>query len=272
MLEQLQKDIRNRVFESSEKVPVRDLVMRIAREAGVSKNLVKKAVDELVGTGELQYTYLHGTSFLEQSFARPVRVSKRVILKPPDKAYRPKPGEVVVVLTGGAAFGNGAHPTTCLALEALDTALGDITPLPAIHILAGLDVGTGTGVLAIAMAKLGVQEVLATDIDPCALAEARNNVSLNTLSERVRISDDPVEKLKGTYGVIMANLAYPTLKRMVTVFPTRMETKGLLVLSGFKASASKDLKNAYTSRGLVAVEESSDRGWVCLAFRKPAIP
>jgi ribosomal protein L11 methyltransferase len=119
------------------------------------------------------------------------------------------------------------------------------------------------------MARLGVQEVWGTDIDPCALAEAKKNISLNALSGRVRVSDLPLEELGGTYDIIMANLAYPTLKRMASVLPAKMNDKGLLVLSGFKASALEDLRNAYVRLGLAVAGESSDRQWMCLWFRKP---
>jgi ribosomal protein L11 methyltransferase len=274
MLEEIKQKIRDQVFRGVAKAPVGDLKKRIAKDAGVTKGAVKAAFRELVGEGELQYTYVHGTSFLEPSFDRPVHVSKRIVLKPPDKAYETQSHEVVVALAGGAAFGNGTHPTTRLALQALDSALHNrACSFPSHDVLAeGLDVGTGTGVLAIAMAKLGVQKVLATDIDPCAISEAKDNVLRNQLSHRIQVLDIPLERLGKTYGIIMANLAYPTLKRMAVILPTRTEDSGLLILSGFKVSASEDLKNAYGRQGLVAVGESLDRDWVCQVFCKTPKP
>lgn len=269
MLDEIKLKIRDLVFRGEAKVPAADLERRIA---GVAKGLVKRAVKELVGQGELQYTYVHGTSFLEPSFDRPVHVCKRIVLKPPDKAYEPKCGEAVVILAGGAAFGNGAHPTTCLALQVLDESLGERSTFLPNGGLTGLDVGTGTGVLAIAMARLGVQKVVGTDIDPCAISEASKNVLRNRLSNHVTVLDIPVEKLGETYDVVMANLAYPTLKRMASVLSVKTRGNGLLVLSGFKTSASKDLTGAFVGQGFTPVQERSDRGWVCLAFRKRPIP
>jgi ribosomal protein L11 methylase PrmA len=81
-----------------------------------------------------------------------------------------------------------------------------------------------------------------------------------------------VKKLEDLYRIIMANLAYPTLKRMASVLPTRMEKSGILVLSGFKTAAMEDLKNTYTREGLLAVGERSKQGWGCLTFVKPDVP
>jgi ribosomal protein L11 methyltransferase len=264
MLERIKKDIRDGVFDGCEKMPAANLAKRVARENGVSKKLVKEAIKELVGGGELDYTYVYGTSFLEPSFSRPVRVSKRIVLKPPDLAYQAEPGDVVITLAGGAAFGNGAHPTTCLALEALDDALGNGLFSEHTERSKGLDVGTGTGVLAIALARLGVQEVLGTDIDPCAISEGQHNVSLNRLCERVTVLDTPMESLKDSYAVIVANLAYPTLKRMSSVLAAKLAEDGLLVLSGFKEDVLTELAEAYGQFGLRLFRATSRRRWGCV--------
>jgi len=241
----------------------------VAKAGGVDRKTVRLAIKDLVSLGELTYTYLYGASFLEKSFDRPVRVSKRIVIKPPDKAYQPQAGEVVVNIAGGAAFGSGAHPSTRLALRALDSFLGDNRYLDRKAPLNGLDVGTGTGILAIALAKLGVQRVVATDIDPCAVSEATHNVSLSGLAEQVTVTNTPLEELSTCFSVIVANLAYPTLRRLSLLLSEKLEQGGVLVLSGFKESASKDLGKAYTDHGLRLIQEQTDREWVCLVLRKP---
>ena len=265
MLESIKKEIRDLVFGGWEKVPVRDLENLISRGANVSKIFVKKAVKELVEAEELVYTYVYGTSFLEPSFGRPVRISKRIVLKPPNLAYQAESGDVVITLDGGAAFGNGAHPTTCLVLEALDDALGNGSFLKR-GCSKGLDVGTGTGVLAIALARLGVQEVLGNDIDPCAISEARHNVSLNQLSESVTVLDTPVESLGSVYAVIVANLAYPTIKRMAPVLTAKLAEDGVLILSGFKEDMATELAKAYGQLGLRLLGKKARRRWGCVTL------
>jgi ribosomal protein L11 methyltransferase len=134
--------------------------------------------------------------------------------------------------------------------------------------LTGLDVGTGTGILAIALAKLGAKKVVGVDIDRCAVSEATYNVSLNGLAGQVTISNTPLENLKGTYSVILANLAYPTLVKFSSLLSEKMERGGVLVLSGFKEPASKDLGKIYAEQGLRLIREETDREWVCLVLRK----
>lgn len=269
MIEKLKPLIHNMVVDASRKLTPGEVEKAVARASGADRKIVKLAIKDLVSLGELNYTFLYGTSFLEKSFDRPVRVSKRIVIKPPDKAYQPQPGEVVVNIAKGAAFGNGAHPTTCLALRALDSVLGNSHYVKRGTPLTGLDVGTGTGILAIALARLGVQEVVGVDIDPCAVSEATHNVSLNGCAEQVTITNTPLENLLTYFSVIVANLAYPSLGRLSPLLSTRLEQKGVLILAGFKVGASKDLGKTYTNQGLRLIREEAHREWACLVLGKP---
>ena len=264
MIQDLKQIIYNTVIEANRKMTPGEVEKAVAGMSGIDRKTVKLAIKDLVGLGELSYTYLYGTSFLEKSFDRPVRISKRIVIKPPGKAYQPQQGDVVIDLTSGTAFGNGAHPTTCLALQALDSVLGDKIDSQRKPSLTGLDVGTGTGVLAIALARLGAKKVVGLDIDPCAVSEATYNVLLNGLAGQVTISNTPLENLKGTYSVILANLAYPTLKILAPVLAAKMERDGLLILSGFKVPASGDLAESFAQHGIRLVRKATDREWVCL--------
>jgi len=271
-VQELKHVIYNTVIEANRKLTPGEVEKAVARAGGVDRKTVKSAIKELIHLGELTYTYLYGTSFLEKSFDRPVRLSKRIVIKPPNKAYQPKPAEIVVKIAAGAAFGNGAHPSTCLALRALDFILGDSNYLKRRTSLTGLDVGTGTGILAIALAKLGVQKVIATDIDPCAVSEATCNVTLNGLAERVTIMNTPLEDLATYFSVIVANLAYPSLMRLSPLLSEKMEQGGVLVLTGFKERASKDLGRTYAEQCLRLIQKKTDREWVCLVLRKSGQP
>ena len=271
-MQDLKHIISNTIIEANRKMTPGEVEKAVAGASGIDRKIVKLAIRDLVSLGELSYTYLYGTSFLEKSFDRPVRLSRRIVIKPPDKAYQPQPGEMVVNIATGAAFGNGAHPTTCLALRALDSVLGDNRCIGRKAPLKGLDMGTGTGILAIALAKLGVQKVIAIDIDPCAVSEATHNVSLNGLTDQVRVTNNPLQELGTYFSVVVANLAYPTLRRLSPLLSEKMEQDGVLVLSGFKEPASKDLGEAYTEQGLRLIQEETDREWVCLVLRKPGQP
>jgi ribosomal protein L11 methyltransferase len=268
MAQKVNDIIYNTVWEANRKLTPGEVEVSVARETGADRRTVRRAIKDLVSQGDLAYTYVYGTSFLEPSFDRPVRVSKRIVIKPPEKGYQPRPGEVVIDLGAGAAFGNGAHPTTCLALRAIDLILGDPYYLKGKSPLQGLDLGTGTGILAIAMAKLGVQQMVGLDIDPCAISEASHNVALNRLAGQVTIMDLPLEALHSFFSVIVANLASPTLMKLSSLLSNKMEQEGLLVMSGFKTPAAENLIRAFARQGFGLVMKDIERGWVCLALCK----
>jgi ribosomal protein L11 methyltransferase len=174
----------------------------------------------------------------------------------------------VVNISGGAAFGNGSHPSTHLTLKALDYTLAGERHFKVGIGLTGLDVGTGTGILAIALAMLGVERVLGLDIDPCAVSEATHNISLNEVAEQVNITNTPLEELTTHFSVIVANLSHPTLKRLSYFLSERLEEDGFVVLSGFKKPAAKLVEQAYSDRGLTLIHEETDREWGCMTLRK----
>ncbi len=269
MLE-LKPIIYQTVIEANRKMTPGDVEKAVSRTAGVDRKRVRLAISDLVSLGELSYTYQYGTSFLERSFDRPVRLSKRIVIKPPQTTYKPRPGEVVVDIAGGAAFGNGAHPTTSLAVRSLDAILSDHRCTQRKVPLKGLDVGTGTGILAITLAKLGVREVVAIDIDPCAISEATRNVSLNGVAEQVTITNTPVEELTTDFSVIVANLYYATLRRLSSTLAEKIEEDGLLVVSGFTKLASENVGKAFTEHGLRLLQEEADHGWACMTLCKRA--
>lgn len=268
MSSSLKEILYSTILDATRRIPTAELIRAVARKSGSGEGRVRRAIADLVRAGEVRYTYLYGSSFLETSFDRPVRVSSRIVIKPPDRAYEQSPGELVLDITQGAAFGNGDHPTTRLALQALDSALavGPVTASPGAS--KGLDVGTGSGVLAIALARLGITHVVGLDIDPCALSEATQNVFLNGLDDQVTVTCKPLEELAMTFSVIVANLAGPTLIGMAQSLSGSLEEGGLLVLSGFKSPASEGVVQAYTRYGIRLVREEAERDWVCLTFRK----
>ena len=267
-MQELKNVISHTIIGANRKMTPGEVEKTVARSSGVTKKTVRRAIKDLVSLGELKYTYLYGVSFLEKSFDKPVRISRRIVIKPPDKAYQPQPQEIVVNIAAGAAFGNGAHPSTCLVMRALDSVLDDNFYTGEKAPSRGLDVGTGTGILAIVLANLGIQEVIATDIDPCALSEATHNISFNGLSERVTVTNTPIQELTTYFSVIAANLAYPTLKRFSAILSEKMNQGGVLILSGFKESASKGLLQIYTDQGFRLIQEESEHEWVCLVLRK----
>ena len=161
------------------------------------------------------------------------------------------------------------HATTRLSVCALDALLagqGGVNPLPA----RGIDIGTGSGVLAIVAARLGVKQVVALDIDPCARKEAADNIALNDLSHSVVVFDGHLEAVTGPVSLVIANLRLPTLKRYAPRIEALVEPGGAMVFSGIRENEAPGLAQVYGAMG-DCVWEKVEGGWCAMVFiRKPA--
>ena len=189
---------------------------------------------------------------LTQSQFDPIRVSGRLWIVP-SWHVAPDPEAIVLVLDPGMAFGTGSHPTTRLCLEWLErTVSTDISIL---------DYGCGSGILAIAAAKLGAKEVLGVDIDLQAVSAAKSNAELNTVSARF---EDSTKEIKGQFDIVVANILSNPLKALAPAICAHVRPGGRLALSGILTEQSDDLIEAYSPYVALSVADSRD-GWVCLA-------
>ncbi len=189
---------------------------------------------------------------LTQSQFDPIRVSDRLWIVP-SWHVAPDPEAIVLVLDPGMAFGTGSHPTTRLCLEWLErTVSTDISIL---------DYGCGSGILAIAAAKLDAKEVLGVDIDLQAVSAAKSNAELNTVSARF---EDSTKEIKGQFDIVVANILSNPLKALAPAICAHVRPGGRLALSGILTEQSDDLIEAYSPYVALSVADSRD-GWVCLA-------
>ncbi len=242
---------------------IRDLS---AGNACCAKSAVQKAIRALVAEGELAYTFEHGRTFLEPSFDRPVRVTERIILSPPGQAAPAGPGDIVVVVAAGAAFGIGRHPTTRLALRGIEQALRQaMRTEPGSRVL---DIGTGTGVLVMAAVKLGIEKGVGIDIDPCAVAEARHNLRLNDVADRILVSDRNVDDIAPGFDLVAANLRVPTLARLSEKIHALTLAGGAVVMSGLRAAERFDLLAVTTPLGFELVWEDAEDDWAGIVLRR----
>src|SRR6185295_1345454 len=143
-----------------------------------------------------------------------------------------------------AAFGTGQHPTTALCLEALQDEIAAATPDSL------LDVGTGSGVLAIAALMLGVPGAVGIDIDPAALAAAAENARVNCVGERLRLMRGGPEVVSGRWPLVVANVLAAPLVEMAPALVRRVGHHGHLVLSGIPESVEPDVSRAYRRLGM----------------------
>lgn len=233
------------VAESARKMTASYLEKRLARRCDCSRAAARRMIRNMVTQGRLRFVYLYGQSYIDLSFQRPTPITAKIILVPPACTPRPAPGQHAIILSPGAAFGDGHHPTTRLALEGLATLWPPPGGRPAPPRHRGLDIGTGSGILAIAAARFGVERIDALDLDPCALREARLNVAHNRLDDRIRLSRQPLEKLRATYDIVLANLRLPTLCAIAPWIALHTHSRGHLVLSGCRESDLAALRRAY---------------------------
>lgn len=200
--------------------------------------------------------------------ARPVRAGRRIVVVPIDLDA---PGEVedlgeavdglgvasedlVVAIDPGRAFGSGAHATSRLALALLED-----QPVAGATVL---DVGCGSGVLAVVAARLGAVRVEAIDIDPAAIRATERNAEHHGLGPVITASATALEEVVGSFDLVLANIGATVLVGMAPRLAARTAPAGRLVLSGILEERRVEVEEAFAARGLVVVAEAVDDGWV----------
>ena len=262
------KAILETVSGTREKITPIALEKIASEKFALGKKQVKSVIQGLIAKGELIYTYQYGSTFLEKSFNRPVRISKHVVIKPPENSFKSKPGDVVINLAQGASFGTGQHPTTRLAVKGIDYALKECGHFKENKNTCLLDVGTGSGILVIAAVFMGITKGTGIDIDPCAIAEARENIKINGLEHRIDICDRAFEKINRVFSMITANLRYPTIKRLLPYMYETVHKKGFVVLSGIKTGEKKELLGIYQEKGFLCRWKEVEQDWAGIVFEK----
>jgi len=195
-------------------------------------------------------------------FFKPLRVGSRFVVKPPWARIRLKRGEIPIEMTPGMAFGTGTHATTKLCMESLEKRLKK-------RGLSVLDVGTGSGILSIAAARLGAGEVLGIDIDQLAVEIARENVSRNQVSDTVRIKKGRIGDIRNRFDLVVANLDFRSLKKMRMALIRHIKRQGFLILSGVLETEEERLRQQYIDTKILQWIETDRKGeWVCLTFQK----
>ena len=170
-------------------------------------------------------------------------------------------GGRVLTLADAAAFGTGLHPTTALCLDAVRDACEGAPPDRV------LDVGTGSGVLALAALMRGVPRALGIDVDDAALHAARANARLNGLDGRLELSRGGPESIAGTWPLVLANVLAAPLIEMAPMLVRRVGRHGRLVLSGIPEGVTEDVNQAYTRLGMQRARVMPRAGWVAIVLQ-----
>ena len=204
---------------------------------------------------------------------KPARIGTRLIIKPTWEEFQASDEDIILELDPGMAFGTGTHPTTRLCLEVIEKIYfleGNFTNQARKIPQTVLDVGTGSGILSIAAAKLGASKVIAVDIDPQAVTVAAENLALNGVDQLVQVSDTPVSLIGGSFDLLVANILAEELVRLAPELVKRVNVAGFLILSGILTEKEQFVQDCFAALGFNQLEVAREGEWSCLTYRREA--
>lgn len=198
-----------------------------------------------------------------KKYYKPFRIGSHLVVKPTWEAYAVTSGDIVVELDPGMAFGTGTHETTNMCMELLEKHLQ-----PGIRMM---DVGTGSGILAIAAAKLGAQDILAVDIDPGAVKVAQENVLHNGVEKQVRVvQGDLVKSEAMPCELAVANIVADAICMLCGPMTKHLVPGGLLICSGIIKEREQDVLEAVAAAGYTVIDRLTKGEWVALCLHSEA--
>jgi ribosomal protein L11 methyltransferase len=267
--------------------PTRPAIVR-AYLPGLDRDAVAAAIGEattalghlqafgLRPIGELQTRLVKEADWAEawKSHFPVLRIGRRIVIRPTWRSHDPLPGDVVLSLDPGMAFGTGLHPTTRLCLAALET-LADEGLMGRGRAPDGkarvIDVGCGSGILGIAAGMLGAGELLGVDTDPIAVESTIANAALNEQAGLFRVRQGSVPSGEGPFDIVLANLIASLLVLLAEPLRDELVAGGRILASGIFKDREGDVRDAFEAAGLTVTRRWAEEDWVALeAVRRPA--
>jgi ribosomal protein L11 methyltransferase len=233
----------------------------------VTRHLAEAAAANLDRAWSPHVSELYGDAWRDEwkKHFVPFRLTERVTIRPPWEHYTPsEPAELVLELEPGRAFGTGLHPTTALAARAIEALAGEIFAQGG-HGASMLDVGTGSGILALVALALGAKAARAIDVDPDAVALALENALRNGFEARLRADVSPLETLNESYDLVAANIEASVLIAMSGPLARRVRPGGVLLLSGILEQRAAEVRRAFAHFDLANSPVSGE--WTALVLR-----
>lgn len=192
-----------------------------------------------------------------KKYYHPTKIGKRLVVVPCWEEYALSNDEVQVTLDPGMAFGTGTHETTRLCMQLLEDCVKADTTM--------LDIGTGSGILAITALLLGAKQAVGVDIDELSVKVAQENADLNKVGEKIElVCGDLTEKISGTYDVVCANIVADVIIRLSKDVKTFMNQDSVLLVSGIIDERCDEVVVALQQANLNIVEKIEENGWVAM--------
>ena len=197
-----------------------------------------------------------------KAFFWPQRIGRRIVVKPSWREFAPEPGDLVLDLDPGMAFGTGTHPTTSLCIELIEEHLAPGASL--------LDVGTGSGILMLAAAKLGACRVAGGDRDELAVRIAAENLRRNGVPpETVCLAQGPLARpFRGSFDLVVANILTQVVLELVEDVPRVLKPTGTFICSGIIEENRGLVLSRLTAAGFEILDVRGREGWVAIASTK----
>jgi ribosomal protein L11 methyltransferase len=248
--------------------------MRKERWSDAALDEVRRLVNLMVPSNSTPRPQIRTRALLDQNWneqwertIQPIAVTDRVIIKPTWQNYTAAPDQIVLTIDPKMSFGTGYHESTRLSLRLLEKYSQQGTTL--------LDIGTGTGILAIAGIKLGAAHAAAVDIDEWAYNNALENCALNGVESRVEVLLGGLQNLpERTFDLIVANIQRSILESMLGEIRSRMNEGSILILSGLITADRTPILEFLRQHALAAEDEREENGWIAIAahpIRSPGL-
>jgi ribosomal protein L11 methyltransferase len=189
----------------------------------------------------------------------PIVVSDKIIIKPTWKEVESKPGQIIIQIDPKMSFGTGHHETTRLCIGALEKHLKKDNTL--------LDMGTGTGVIAIAAIFLGSKSAVGIDNDEWCYENANENLNINNVSDKIRIILGDQKSIPDQkFDIITSNIDFNTNSELIKIYPNHLNKNGIIILSGLLLTDLDNMKKKIIAAGLKVIDETAENEWGCLAL------
>ena len=243
-------------------VPARDASAAQAAAAEVAEALGHLQAFGLRPIGDLRTRIVHEEDWATawKAYFPVLRVGRRIVIRPTWRRHRREAEDVVIAMDPGMAFGTGLHPTTRLCLAALEP-LADDGRLTGARVL---DVGCGSGILAIAALRLGAASALGVDTDPIAIESTDANARRNGLARRTRARVGSLPSGEPPFDVVLANLIAGVLVPLAPALRREIIDGGTLVASGIFIDREAEVRSAFEAAGLLVTDRLAEGDWVAL--------
>lgn len=195
-----------------------------------------------------------------KKFFKPRRVGSHFVVRPTWESFDALPGDKVIVLDPGQAFGTGDHPTTRMCLEYLEM---QVAPSNSV-----LDLGCGSGILAVGAKMVGAGETLAIDIDPIAVEVAKENITRNNVEVMTAVGDVLELQLESRWDIVVSNIISATLINLAPDAVYALRPGGKWIVSGIITQNWSDVKKAAEKSGFIYIEHREEDGWNAGVFKK----